>query len=123
MLLWGAMPEIGLEIEPEVGCIGGCGGCAVAVPEGVCAEGVCVEGVRRVCGGCAEGVCAEVVWRVCRGVSRWGNEYMSYVRGCVVAVSEHVSEDVAEHVRRVAEGCRGCAEHVWRVSCYNVVSL
>ena len=118
MLLWGAMPEIGLEIELEVGCVGGCGGCTVAVPEDV--QRVCVW---RVCGGCAEGVCVEVVQRVCRGVGRWGNEYMSYVGGCVVAVSEHVSEDVAEHVRRVAEGCRGCAEHVRRVFCYNVVSL
>ena len=72
------------------------------------------------CRGC---VCAEVVRRVCRGVGRWGNEYMSYVGGCVVAVSEDVSEDVAEHVRRAAEGCGGYAEHVWRVSCYNVVSL
>ena len=89
MLLRGAMLEIGLEIEPEVGCVGGCGGCAVAVP----------KGVWRVCGGCAEGVCAEVVRRVCRGVGRWGNECMSYVGACAVAVLEHVSEDVAEHVQ------------------------
>ena len=90
------------------------GGCARG-----CAEGVCAEGVQRLCGGCAEGVCAEVVRRVCRGVGRWENECMSYVGARAVAVSEHVSEDVAEHVRRVcgglrrvAEGCGGCAEHV-----------
>ena len=93
MLLWGGMPEIGLEIELEVGCVGGCRGCAVAVP----------KGVQRVC-----------VRRVCRGVGRWGNEYMSYVGGCVVAVLEDVwsmyHEDVAEHVRRAAEGVQRVAE-------------
>ena len=50
------MPEIGLEIEPEVGCVGGCRGCTVAVPVGVWR--VCVW---RVCRECAEGV-----WRLCR---------------------------------------------------------
>ena len=62
MLLRGAMPEIGLEIEPEVGCVGGCRGCTVAVPEGV--RRVCV---RRMCGGCAEDVQGVCVRRLCRG--------------------------------------------------------
>ena len=48
MLLQGAMPEVGLEIELEVGCVGGC---TVAVPEGV--RRVCMQ---RVCRGCVEGV-------------------------------------------------------------------
>ena len=50
-------------------------------------------------------------------------------------MSEHVSEDVAEHVQRAAEGvrrvvegvegCRGCRglRRVRSMSCYNVVSL
>ena len=59
-----------------------------------------------------EGVCAEVVRRVCRGVGRWGNEYMSYVGGCVVAVSEHVQSMCQRMWQRVAEGCGGCAECV-----------
>ena len=62
MLLRGAMPEIGLEIESEVGCVGDCGGCTVAVPEGV--RRVCV---RRVCGGCVEVVRRVCVRRLCRG--------------------------------------------------------
>ena len=46
MLLWGAMPEIGLEIEPEV----------AEVVQWLC--GGCAENVQRVCvcRGCAEGV-------------------------------------------------------------------
>ena len=38
-------------------------------------------------------------------------------------MSEHVSEDVAEHVRRAAEGVRRVAEGVRSMSCHNVVSL
>ena len=45
-------------------------------------------------------------------------------------MSEHMPEDVAEHVRRAAESVRRVAEGVWRVaegvrsmSCHNVVSL
>ena len=103
MLLRGATPEIGLEIEPEIGCVRGCRGCVVAVPEGVWR--VCAEGMQRLYRGCAEGVYAEVVRGVCRGVGRWENECMFYVETCVVAVSEHVSEDVVE-------GCGGCIKYV-----------
>ena len=78
MLLREAMLEVGLEIEPEVDCVGGCRGCMVAVPEGVqrvcvrrvcggCAEGVQRVCVQRVCGGCAEGVQRMYVWRLCGG--------------------------------------------------------
>ena len=55
MLLQGAMPEVELEIELEVGCVGGWlywrlhSGCTRG-----CAEGVCAEGVQRLCGGYAE---------------------------------------------------------------------
>ena len=78
----------------------------------------------RVCGGCVCGGCAEDVRRVCvRRLCRVCAEVsvdgeMStcpMCGGCVVAVSEHVSEDVAELVQRVAEGCGGCVEHVLRV--------
>ena len=41
-------------------------------------------------------------WRLCWCASRcaggWGNECTSYVRGCVVAVSEDASENVLEDV-------------------------
>ena len=62
MLLWGGMPEIGLEIELEVGCVGGCGGFTVAVPEGVqrvCVRSMCQRMWRSMCRGlrrAAEGV-------------------------------------------------------------------
>ena len=40
--------------------------------------------------------------RLCQHASRcaggWGNECTSYVRGCVVAVSEDASEDASEDV-------------------------
>ena len=104
------MPEIGLEIEPEVGCVRGCGSCMVAVH----------EGVQRVCRGCAEGVCvwslyggyAEVLvdgemstcpmledvwwlcWRMCR----------TCVRGCGGAC--------VEACRGLWRVCRACAEGV-----------
>ena len=113
MLLQGAMPEIGLEIELEVGCVGGCRGCMVAVPKDV--RRMCV---RRVCRGCAEGV-----QRVCRGCAE-------------VSVDGEIStcpmlEDVWWLCQRMCGACvigcgRACVEGcegLWRVSCYNIVSL
>ena len=48
--------------------------------------------------------------RLCQHASRcaggWGNECTSYVRGCVVAVSEDASEDVSEDVDCTG-GCTG----------------
>ena len=110
MLLWGAMLEVGLEIEPEVGCIRGCGGgCARGCAEGVCAEGVQRVCVRRLCGGYVEvlvdggmSVCpmSEHVWWLYRSMCQrmWWSMCGGLRRVC----------GGLWRVRRVAEG----AEHV-----------
>ena len=112
------MPEIGLEIEPEVGCVRGCGGFAVAVPEGV--QRVCVQ---RVCRGCAEVVRRVCVWRLCGGYA----EVSVDGKMSTCPMSEHVwwlCRSMCQRMwRSMCGGLQRVAEGVQRVSCYNVVSL
>ena len=51
------------------------------------------------------------------------NECMSYVGGCVVAVSEDVLEDVSEDIGGYIRGCGIYQWMYWWMSCHNVVSL
>ena len=93
MLLQGAMLKVGLRLSRRL---------AVSEVAEV-AWWLCPRVCPRVCGGCAE-----VVWRMCggcRGIGRWGNECMSYVGACAVAV--------LEHVQRMCGGLWRAAESVW----------
>ena len=56
--------------------------------------------------------CRGLYQRLCQCTSRcaggWGNECTSYVRGCVVVVSEDASEDVSEGVLEDVDCTGGC---------------
>ena len=52
--------------------------------------------------------CQRLCWHASRCAGGWGNECTSYVRGCVVAVSEDASEDVSEDVDLTSECTGGC---------------